>query len=815
VALAPGDVFAGYSVVRQLGSGGMGAVYLVRHPRLPRQDALKLLNRDLSSEPDFVARFVQEADVVAGLAHPNIVSIYDRGEEDGQLWLTMRYVDGIDGEEALVRAGGLLPARRAVHIVGEVAGALDAAHRQNLVHRDVKPANILLSQTDDDETEQVFLTDFGIAKSLEASSRLTRTGLVLATFDYASPEQIEARPLDSRSDVYSLGCVLYKLLTGSVPFPGDSMLAAAAGHLSLPPPKPTARAAWLSPALDDVVARAMAKDPADRFPTCRALALAATAAMEEFPAAPTPPYRVALRRTANGEISGPQVGPMRTDSLTPQQSERLADLVRRTRFFDLPEQLDEAPGGQRRVTIEIGCAGRAHRVVADPDSPRRPPELEDLIATIETITPLNRPAQPATTLDGHRYAQPPSPRPPAPPPPIPRQPQPVPDGGQRYGEPRQPSPGPVWTPPGEPPGAPLWRPPPEPRRRGRAGVVVALVVAVLVAAGLTTWFLTRGHDGGGRGGGSTDNSSSPSATPSPTAEAQAAYDNLPRAGTALGDQTLVAPLLVGGNLDLYLVGSDGSLGTRLSSGPQRDVGPLISSDRRTLIYTRQDATVDEKRELWTMSVGGAGDRPLFDPPLSGCQQPGRPGWNPADQTQIAVVCYDESPLTLRIVSLDGVVVRTLTPPRAYIDDLAFSPDGSEITYWAADSADAKEGRLYAQRTDGTGQPRELTNGETDTDPAWSPDGSTIAFSRGIAGGGREIYAVPAAGGDARSLLDAQGSTATGPAFSPDSSLIVFKSDRPGGPNSGSQWWIMGADGSDPHQIPTEGRAVATPAWGSR
>ena len=289
--LAPGDVFAGYTVLRQLGSGGMGAVYLVRHPRLPRLDALKLLRPELSVDPVFAARFLHEADVVARLNHRNIVSVLDRGEDDGQLWLTMQFVDGVDVERVLAVNPRGLPPERVVHIVAETAAALDCAHRNHLIHRDVKPANILLaaSAESDDGPEQVFLTDFGIAKSLDGATKLTRTGSILATFDYASPEQIESRPVDARSDVYSLGCVLYRLLTGSAPFPGATVTALMHGHLALPPPRPTALVPWLAPAIDDVVARAMAKDPAERYPTCRALAEAAGRALAPVPEPSTVP----------------------------------------------------------------------------------------------------------------------------------------------------------------------------------------------------------------------------------------------------------------------------------------------------------------------------------------------------------------------------------------------------------------------------------------------------------------------------------------------------------------------------------------------
>jgi serine/threonine-protein kinase len=274
VPLAPGDVFAGYTVLRQLGAGGMGAVYLVRHPRLPRLEALKLLRPERSADPTFVARFQHEADVVARLSHRNIVSVHDRGEDAGQLWLTMQFIDGVDVERVLAESTGGLPTPRALHIVAETAAALDCAHRNNLIHRDVKPANILLAASADGDNgpEQVFLTDFGIAKALDGATKLTRTGSILASFDYAPPEQIDGGTVDARSDVYALGCVLYRLLTGSVPFPGATVASLMHSHLALPPPRPTALAPWLPPAIDAVVARAMAKDPAERYRTCRALA---------------------------------------------------------------------------------------------------------------------------------------------------------------------------------------------------------------------------------------------------------------------------------------------------------------------------------------------------------------------------------------------------------------------------------------------------------------------------------------------------------------------------------------------------------------
>jgi serine/threonine protein kinase len=288
VSLGPGSTIAGYRIERLLGAGGMGSVYLAVHPRLPRRVAIKLLRPELCADPRFVQRFHRESTTVAQLEHPNILPVLDRGSELGQLWMSMPYIAGIDADKALQENANGMEPNRAVHIIGRVASALDYAHRQQLLHRDVKPANILLAvDADEGEQERVFLTDFGIAKSTEQVTRLTETGAVIATFDYASPEQIEGRGMDHRSDIYSLGCVLYQLLTGSVPYPGSSVAVPIHGHLHVPPPRPSQQNLGLPPALDAVIAKAMAKNPDERYDSCRALWQAASHALAE-PPGPTP-----------------------------------------------------------------------------------------------------------------------------------------------------------------------------------------------------------------------------------------------------------------------------------------------------------------------------------------------------------------------------------------------------------------------------------------------------------------------------------------------------------------------------------------------
>lgn len=280
--LSEGTVLGGYTIESVLGAGGMGTVYRAKHPNLPRSDAVKVLSAEMSQDQLFRARFLREADMAATLDHPNIVTVYNRGETDGQLWIAMQYVAGSDADRETT-SGRMTPAR-AVHIIGEVAKALDYAHRRQILHRDVKPANFLIG-SDDDGEERVYLADFGIARAVDEAVGLTQTGTVMASVAYAAPEALEGSHIDCRTDIYALGCALYRLLTGATPFSKSGGLSAVAtAHLVSPPPRVTDRIPALPGALNDVIAEAMAKDPNQRYQSARELAHAASAALGAAPA---------------------------------------------------------------------------------------------------------------------------------------------------------------------------------------------------------------------------------------------------------------------------------------------------------------------------------------------------------------------------------------------------------------------------------------------------------------------------------------------------------------------------------------------------
>ncbi|MGB3369730.1 MAG: serine/threonine-protein kinase [Rhodococcus sp. (in: high G+C Gram-positive bacteria)] len=283
--LSPGDVFAGYTVERLLGVGGMSEVYLVAG-----RETLKILNSEASHSEQLRAKFIGEAEIAARLHHPNIVSVHAHGEYEGQLWMSMHYVEGYSAARLVARGQIALEPVRAARIISEVAKALDYAHSCGVLHRDVKPSNILIStEVPPDGYEQVLLSDWGIARLLDDSTPLAAGGTVMASIRYAAPELLRGETLTAATDIYALGATLVELLTGKPPYPLSTPLAITDAHLNAPPPVVTERRKSLRKGLNGVVATALAKNPADRYATCKDLSDAVARALAA--PAPEPPPR--------------------------------------------------------------------------------------------------------------------------------------------------------------------------------------------------------------------------------------------------------------------------------------------------------------------------------------------------------------------------------------------------------------------------------------------------------------------------------------------------------------------------------------------
>ena len=297
--LAPGANFAGYRIESVAGRGGMGIVYRALQLQPERVVALKAIAPSAADDADFRERFKRESQVAAAIEHPNVIPVYQVGESEGVLFIAMRFVEGTD-LGGLIDARGSLDPAEATQIVGQVAGALDAAHARGLVHRDIKPANVLVAGGEGER--HAYLTDFGLAKSVESDTGLTSTGVVVGTGDYIAPEQVRGERVDARTDVYSLGCLLFKALTGRVPFIADTTLAKMYAHAHEPVPSAADLRPGLTPELDAVVKRAMAKNPADRFPSAGDFGRAARAAAASAP----PPPAAAERNVAAGEAAPPE-----------------------------------------------------------------------------------------------------------------------------------------------------------------------------------------------------------------------------------------------------------------------------------------------------------------------------------------------------------------------------------------------------------------------------------------------------------------------------------------------------------------------------
>jgi len=304
---APGSVFAGYRIEALIGRGGMAVVYRAEQLRPRRKVALKLVAPGFGAEDRLRARFERESEVAAQIEHPYVVPVYEVGEWEGQLYIAMRYIDGPD-LRALI--DGPLDPALAVGLVADVASALDAAHARGLVHRDVKPANVMVSGTG--SARHAYLTDFGLTTEATDVGRLTKTGQFVGTLDYVAPEQIHGEEVDASADVYALACVLYEALTGEVPYPRDSEVAKIWAHVHEPPPSARERVAELPSGVDAVISRGMAKDRGDRFAGAGELALAAADALGAEESATR-----SLREKPAGEETKPLRRPVGAGSKAP------------------------------------------------------------------------------------------------------------------------------------------------------------------------------------------------------------------------------------------------------------------------------------------------------------------------------------------------------------------------------------------------------------------------------------------------------------------------------------------------------------------
>ncbi|MBE8470185.1 serine/threonine-protein kinase [Streptomyces justiciae] len=303
-----GRQIAGYRIEREIGRGGMAVVYRAHDLRLDRTVALKLLAPELARNDTFRRRFTHESRAAAAIDHPHIVPVFEAGETDGVLYIAMRYVEGSDLRHLLDRRGPLAP-EPALRIAAQIASALDAAHDHGLVHRDVKPGNILIARgTDSDHPEHAYLTDFGLTKKSLSLTGFTTVGQFVGTLDYVAPEQISGKPVDGRCDVYGFACVVYETLAGRPPFRRDDDMALLWAHQYDQPPPLTEARPDLPPNADTVLAKSLAKSPDDRYGTCLTFVSALRTAMTGDRTGGHAPTQVALR-IANSAVAGPKQPP--------------------------------------------------------------------------------------------------------------------------------------------------------------------------------------------------------------------------------------------------------------------------------------------------------------------------------------------------------------------------------------------------------------------------------------------------------------------------------------------------------------------------
>ena len=705
-----------------------------------------------------------------------------------------------------------------------------------MVHRDVKPANILLTEGSDGDEERVYLTDFGVAKAMgeiEAqATALTTAGGVVATLDYAAPEQIEGKTLDGRCDVYALGCVLFKLLTGVIPYPGENLGAKVYARMHLPPPAPSDTVPALPAGFDAVVAKALAKDPADRYQTCRALAASARAALATAPRGSTTTERVGDPDATQALLDSPR-------SADPySQPPRDAYSQPPREQYSQPQN-SLPPNGQPQY-------GQPQYPAPQWDARSEPPRSD----------PGRYPPQ----GNVQQYGQQPTQRV---------------DPGYGYGGPNTGSTSADSLPPhlaqflgaGQPP------PPVAPRgpsrssiRRRRSWLAVGVLVVVAAIVVGVSLLQKRNNVGNTAGSGSsTSAASSPSrpgttsaktsaastAKSSPAKSSPASSGRSTAASSATGStpakpststsatkatpatvklaasaplpaQTLITSRKNGAAYALFAMDlTDNSKSVQITPDNADNAGPVLSRQRGSVIYIRGSAPTTS--QIRTVTAAGGEDRQLFPNP-KGCSVINDVAWNWANQQQLALDCTDDAgKLNLYLVDLTGKITATISPPGlAKWDDLTFSPDGELIAFWGSESGDGKDTRIYTLTTDGTGTLTPVTEaGTNDVDPDFSPDGRQIAYActlprnaDGTGGNVSQICVVGVDGGEVTDLTD-RDSPSAGPSWSPDGTKIAFKNN--GSENKFEIWVVNPTLPGDPSAAISgfPGSVAGSPSWGNR
>jgi len=416
--LQRGSVVGGYRIDELISRGGMGLVYRVTNVALNRIYALKVLAPGLADDEQFRERFKREMRIAASLHHPNIVGIHNAGEHDGMLFFVMDYITGTDLREVLVKHGAMEPTR-VVDLLDQFASALDAAHSRGLVHRDVKPANILITVKDGEEHS--YLTDFGLAKKYDTASGLTAKGAVVGTVDYMSPEQITGSHTDARTDIYALGCVVYQMLSGKVPYERENSVATLFAHVYDPPPPLEGETSETYPAFAPVLEKAMAKDPTDRYLSAGDFARDATAALKgmRYTAAPTiVGTGDATPVVKNAEPTAPPQAP---PTVPPVEAGKAAEPVQASEFIP-PARAGAPPGPPGSEVIPPRPAGPSETNVSEPppreDVPVVAAQATSVPAAADPTSAPSTPQQPASPSPATSApaSSPPATTPPAAPP---------------------------------------------------------------------------------------------------------------------------------------------------------------------------------------------------------------------------------------------------------------------------------------------------------------------------------------------------------------------------------------------------------------